>query len=153
VDKDGLPWLVANVLPIWRGMTSLPSRGDNSGLVTRDYKQFVTIGSALSPRRWKLAGRWSPEPGKPMPLQRSLNAHELGIKRMLNNHKLDELLNGERTAKRAYELIPTIPTINRDLELSRPRSPKWMSDETGEAVENQEEFDNAAAGLRQASGF
>jgi hypothetical protein len=88
-----------------------------------------------------------------MALQRSLNAHELGIKRMLNNHKLDELLNGERPAKRTYELIPTIPRINKDLELSRPRSPKWMSEETGEAMENQDEFDNAAAGLRQAAGF
>jgi len=153
IDENGEPWLVANVLPIWRSMTKLPSRGDKSGLVTRDYKIFKTIGSVLHPKSWKLGGRWSPEPGQPMAFKRSLDAHELGVKRILNIHKLDELLNGERPAKRTYELIPTIPRINKDLELSRPRSPKWMSEETGEAMENQDELDNAAAGLRQASGF
>ena len=151
LNKDGEPWLVANVLPIWRTMTELPERGDGSGLVTRDYKQLITIGSALSFRRWKLAGRWSPEPGEAMAHQRSINAHELGIKRMLNIHKLNELLNCERpanVAKRAYELVPTIPTINRDPALSRPRPPEWIDEETGERIEGEGDMADAMAGAR-----
>jgi hypothetical protein len=66
-DANSDPWLVANVLPIWRSMTRLPTPGDGSGLVRRDYKQLITIGSALSFRRWPIAGRWSPEPGEDMP--------------------------------------------------------------------------------------
>ena len=151
LNKDGEPWLVANVLPIWRTMTELPERGDGSGLVTRDYKQLITIGSALSFRRWKLAGRWSPEPGEAMAHQRSINAHELGVKRMLNIHKLNELLNCERpanVAKRAYELVPTIPTINRDPALSRPRPPEWIDEETGERIEGEGDMADAMAGAR-----
>jgi hypothetical protein len=150
-DKNGDPWLVANVLPIWRGMTSLPERGDGSGLVTRDYKQFITIGSALSYRRFALGGRWSPEPGEPMPYRRTINAHEMGVKRILNFHKLDELLNCKdpaNVAKRSYRLIPTIPAINRDPALSRPREPEWIDDETGERTETEIEFKNVMAGMR-----
>jgi hypothetical protein len=148
INENGEPWLVANVLPIWKNMVALPQRGDDSGLITQDYKQFITIGSALSPRRWKLAGRWSPEPGEPEAYKRSINAHEMGVKRMLNIHKLDELVNGERPAKRTYELIPTIPRPHTDQELSRARSPEWISEETGEREENKWDFDNAAAGSR-----
>jgi hypothetical protein len=60
LDKNGEPWLVANVLPIWRTMTEFPERGDGSGLVTRDYKQFITIGGALSFRRWPINARSMP---------------------------------------------------------------------------------------------
>jgi hypothetical protein len=130
-----------------------PKRGDNSGLVTRDYKQFVTIGSALSPRRWKLAGRWSPDHGEPNTYKRSINAHELGVKRMLNIHKLDELVNGEYPARRSFELIATIPTGNRDQGLSRPRAPKWMDEEFGEALENEFDLENVAAGSRSPTEF
>ena len=66
LEKDGTPWLVANILPIWKNMRALPQPGDNSGLVISEYKQFITIGSALTKSRWKLAGRWSPDPGEPM---------------------------------------------------------------------------------------
>ena len=138
-DARRHPWLVANVVPIWKGMTKLPEHGDDSGLVISDYKQFVTVGSALSPRRWKLAGRWSPEPGEPA-YKRALNAHEIGVKRMLNIHKLDELVNGEHPAKRIYDLIATIPTGNRDPKMSRPRPPEWVAEETGELVENEIRF-------------
>ena len=151
IDKNGVPWLVANVLPIWKNMYALPQPGDKTGLVISEYKQFVTIGSALSPKRWNLAGRWSPEPGEAMAYKRTLNAHELGVKRMLNIHKLSELVsleNGERPAKRTYELIATIPTGNRDPNLSRERSPEWLDDETGKRMEDEDDFDNAAAGSR-----
>ena len=151
IDKNGEPWLVANVLPIWKTMRKLPEPGDTSGLVISDYKRFVTIGSALSPKRWPLAGRWSPEPGEPMAYKRKLNAHEMGVKRMLNIHKLDELVNGDRPAKRSYELIATIPSRNRDPELSRQRPPKWLDEETGELAEDAEDFDNVAAGMRFAA--
>jgi hypothetical protein len=72
----------------------------------------------------------------------------MGVKRMLNIHKLDELVNGERPAKRTYELIPTIPRPSKDQELSRARPPEWISEETGEREENKWDFDNVAAGSR-----
>jgi hypothetical protein len=147
-NENGEPWLVGNVLPIWKNMTALPQPGDKTGLITQDYKQFITAGSALSPRRWKLAGRWSPEPGEPKAYQRSINAHEMGVKRMLNIHKLDGLVNGERPAKRTYGLIATIPKANKDHEPSRSRPPNWISEETGEREENKWDFDNVAAGSR-----
>jgi hypothetical protein len=148
IDKNGEPWLVANVLPIWKNMRKLPEPGDKTGLVISDYKQFITVGSALSIKRWKLAGRWSPEPGEPMAYKRALNAHELGVKRTLNIYKLDELVNGERPAKRTYQLIATVPTGNRDPKLSRERPPEWLDEETGKRMEDEQDFDNVAAGLR-----
>jgi hypothetical protein len=152
LDADGSPWLVANVLPIWNGLIEMPRPVDKTGWVTRDYKQFVTIGSALSPGRWKLAGRWSPDPGEADAYKRSINVHELGVKRILNLNKPDDFLNdarpGGRPAKRTYSLIATIPTINFDLELSRSRPPKWVDEETGEIMEEAEDFDDVAAGSR-----
>jgi hypothetical protein len=150
IDKNGDPWLVANVLPIWKDMRALPQPGDDSGLVTSDYKQFITIGWALSLGRWKLAGRWSPDVGEPEAYKRSINAHELGVKRMLDIYKLGQLINGDRPAKRTYELIATIPVMNRDVELSRSRPPEWISEETGEIMNNEDDVDNVAAGSRQA---
>ena len=148
LTKNGEPWLVANVLPIWLTMNKLPAPGDGSGLVTRDYKTFVPIGSALSPGRWPLAGRWSPKPGEPMAFKRSINVHEMGAKRMLNIYKPDELVNAERPAKRTYELIPTIPTPNRDPALSRPRPTEWVDEETGKRINDESLIENAMAGAR-----
>jgi hypothetical protein len=88
------------------------------------------------------------EPGEPMAYKRVLNAHELGVKRMLNTYKLHELVNGDRPAKRTYELIATIPRRNLDMNLSRERSPEWLDDETGERVENATDFENVTAGSR-----
>jgi hypothetical protein len=67
---------------------------------------------------------------------------------MLNKHKLDELVNGERPAKRTYELIPTIPTINRDPALSRPRPPNWVCEETGKRLEEELDISVAMDGAR-----
>ena len=157
IDANGVPWLVANVLPIWKSMTTLPRPGDKSGLVISDYKQFVTVGSALSPSRWRLAGRWSPEPGEPMAYKRALNAHELGVKRMLNIYKLEELVNGSfeggRPAKRTYELIATRPMPNRDPDLSRPRPPKWLDEETGEIEDERTDVANVMSGSRGFDGW
>lgn len=151
VNEKGEPWLVEKVLPIWKNMRRWPEQGE--GLIIEDYKQFVTIGSALSPGRWKIAGRWSPEPGEPDAYKRVINAHELGVKRRLNRYKLDELVSGDRPAKRTFELIPTIPQINRDPNWSRSRPPEWLDNETGEHEENEIEFDNVAAGSRSRTGW
>jgi hypothetical protein len=155
VNEKGEPWLVENVLPIWENMVALPTPGDNSGLITRDYKQFVTIGSALSPRRWRLAGRWSPEPGEAETYKRSINAHEMGAKRMLNIYKLNELLNGDKLgikggipALRTHSLIPTIPRLNHDGALSRARQPEWVCEETGKRMNDQWDMEEASAGSR-----
>lgn len=159
LDANGEPWLVANVLPIWKSMTDLPKPGDKNGLVISDYKQFVTEGSALSPSRWPLAGRWSPEPGEPLAYKRALNAHEMGVKRTLNIHKLDELVNGNMLfeggspARRTYELIPTIPRINRDPNWSGPRPPKWLDEETGELDAERNEIANVMGGSRGFDGW
>jgi hypothetical protein len=157
IDANGEPWLVANVLPIWKSMATLPKAGDKSGLVISDYKQFVTVGSALSPSRWRLAGRWSPEPGEPMAYKRALNAHELGVKRMLNVYKYEELLNGSfeggRPAKRTYQLIATKPMPNYAPELSRARPPKWLDEETGELDDEKTDVANVMSGSRGFDGW
>jgi hypothetical protein len=156
-DATGLPWLVANVLPIWKAMTAFPRPGDGSGSVLSDYKQFVTVGSALSRSRWPIAGRWSPEPGEAMAYKRALNAHELGVKRMLNVYKEPELLNGffegGLPAKRTYELVYTRPTPNRDLALSRPRPPKWLDEETGVLDDEKTDVANVMSGSRGFDGW
>ena len=157
LNEAGEPWLVANVLPVWRAIDHLPDPDNRKavaafkefGLVKRDYKTFVTIGSALTRDRWPLAGRWSPKPGEPMAFQRSINVHELGVKRVLNIHRLDQLVSAEgRPAKRTYELIPTIPTLNRSGALSDPRPPEWINEETGEREENDWAEGDAIAGVR-----
>jgi len=159
-NDKGEPWLVENTLPIWRNMRTLPELSEahiaerDQGVIRQDYKQFVTIGSALSPRRWRLAGRWSPDPGEPQAYQRTINVHNMGVKRMLNTAKFWQLVNHKFTdgktpdhiAERCYKLIPTIPTINTDPELSRPRAPDWICEETGEIIENENDMDEAIAG-------
>jgi hypothetical protein len=156
-DASGNHWLVANVLPIWKSMEIYPKAGDGSGLVVSDYKQFVTVGSALSPSRWRLAGRWSPEPGEPMAYKRALNAHEMGVKRFLNIYKEPELLNGAfkggHPAKRTYELIDTRPSVNRDDRLSRERKPEWIDEESGEAVSEKIDLANVMGGSRGFDGW
>jgi hypothetical protein len=157
-NDKGEPWLVEHTLPIWRNMRTLPELSERhmaereQGKIRQDYKQFVTIGSALSPGRWKLAGRWSPDPGEPHAYQRSINVHNMGVKRILNIAKAYQLVNvklgdgTEHIAERGYKLIPTIPTINIDPELSRPRPPKWLCEETGKVLEDDEDIAEAMAG-------
>jgi len=71
-----------------------------------------------------------------------------GVKRMLNIHKLHELVNAEgRPAKRTYELIPTIPTLNLSTALSDARPPEWINEETGEREENDWDEGDALAGV------
>jgi hypothetical protein len=76
----------------------------------------------------------------------------MGVKRILNIAKSWELANGtfkdgmEHIADRCYKLIPTIPTFNLDPELSRKRPPKWLSEETGERIDDEVDMDEAIAG-------
>jgi hypothetical protein len=53
-------WLIENVLAAWR--TPFDPRGLREQLprIVAPYKKYITAGNALaSPRRWKLAGRWT----------------------------------------------------------------------------------------------
>ena len=50
-------------------------------------------------------------------------------------------------AHRCRGLIRTIPALNNDTALSRPRMPEWMDKEIGERVEDQEEQEEIAAGF------
>jgi hypothetical protein len=161
-NEKGEPWLVEHTLPIWRNMQTLPELSADhmterdQGKIRQDYKQFVTIGSALSLNRWRLAGRWSPDPGEAHAYQRTINVHNMGVKRMLNTAKILQLVNVKFTdgktpdhiAERCYKLIPTIPTINIDPEISRPRPPKWLCEETGKVLEDEEDMAEAMAGGR-----
>ncbi len=54
-------WLIRETLSVWR----LPAdQAGESANILSAYKKYITAGNALaSPRRWKLAGRWSPPPG------------------------------------------------------------------------------------------
>jgi hypothetical protein len=44
-----------------------------------------------------------------------------------------------REAHRCHELIRTLPALNNDPTLSRPRMPEWLDERIGDKVENQEE--------------
>ena len=49
-NKDGVPWLVENVFPIWNGMRTLPGPRDKTVVNYPNHKQFITVGSALLPK-------------------------------------------------------------------------------------------------------
>jgi hypothetical protein len=45
-----------------------------------------------------------------------------------------------REARRCHELIRTIPALNNDQALSRPRVPEWLDASISDRVEEQEEI-------------
>ena len=47
----------------------------------------------------------------------------------------------------ANGFVRTIPALNNDTALSRPRMPEWSDKEIGEKVEDQEEQEEIAAGF------
>lgn len=50
-------------------------------------------------------------------------------------------------ARRVHELIRTLPTLNNDRALSRPRMPEWMDEGIGEKVKDSEEQEEIRAGF------
>ena len=52
-----------------------------------------------------------------------------------------------RHARRWDGLIRTLPALNNDTALSRPRMPEWLDERIGEKVEEQEEQEEIAAGF------
>jgi hypothetical protein len=45
------------------------------------------------------------------------------------------------------ELIRTLPALNNDAALSRPRMPEWLDQGIGKEVEDREEQEEIAAGF------
>jgi hypothetical protein len=142
-------WLVENVLAAWRKPFD-PRKPDEFPRIVAPYKKYVTIGSALaSPSRWRLAGRWTPSPGEPGGT-REINVHGVGNKRELipdESRWPDYVSIPGREARRCKGLIRTIPALNNDTALSRPRMPEWMDEEIGDRVKDQEEQEEIAAGF------
>ena len=52
-----------------------------------------------------------------------------------------------REARRCHGLIRTLPALNNDRALSRPRMPEWLDESIGEKVEDQEEQEEIGAGF------
>jgi hypothetical protein len=144
-------WLIENVLAAWR--TPFNPRGANEQFprIVAPYKKYITIGNALaSPQRWKLAGRWTAKPGEPGAGTREINVHSVGNKRELIPDECcwpDYVSIPGREARRCNGLIRTIPALNNDMELSRPRMPEWMDKEIEKEVKEREEQEEIAAGF------
>jgi hypothetical protein len=143
-------WLIENVLAVWRKPFD-PQNPDQFPRIVAPYKKYITVGNALaSPRRWKLAGRWTAKPGEPGAGTREINVHSVGNKRDLIPDEYcwpDYVSTADREARRCHGLIRTVPALNNDTALSRPRMPEWMDKEIGDRVEEQEEQEEIAAGF------
>jgi hypothetical protein len=143
-------WLIENVLAAWRKPFD-PERPEQFPRIVAGYQKYITVGNALaSPGRWKLAGRWTPRPGEPDDASREINVHGVGNKRELipdENCWPDYVSIPGREARRCHDLIRTIPAMNNDLALSRPRMPEWMDEAIGEEVEDREEQEAIIGGF------
>ena len=143
-------WLIENVLAAWRTPFD-PEKSEQFPRIVAGYQKYITAGNALaSPGRWKLAGRWTPRPGEPDAGKREILVHGVGNKRELipdENCWPDYVSVPGREARRCHELIRTIPAMNNDLALSRPRMPEWMDEDIGKEVEDREEQEEIAAGF------
>jgi hypothetical protein len=103
-----------------------------------------------SRHRWKLAGRWTAKPGDSGAGKREINVHSVGNKRELITDEAcwpDYVSIPGREARRCHELIRTLPALNNDQALSRPRMPEWLDQGIGERVEDQEEQEEIRAGF------
>jgi hypothetical protein len=142
-EEDGAgAWLIRETLTRWRAPYSTAGA---TLTLSAPYKKYVTAGAALaSPGRWKLAGRWTPKPGDPMAAYRAINISDPGGKRELVDHEPDLLSTPDRPANRCSTLVRTIPVINEDKELSRPRTPNWVIDSDSEVVDLGEQAEIAA---------
>jgi hypothetical protein len=141
-------WLIENVLAAWR-MPFDPRKPETFPRIVAPYQKYITVGNALASRaRWKLAGRWTAKPGEPGAATREIFVHSVGNKRELIPDEtcwLDYVSVPGREARRCNGLVRTIPALNNDTALSRPRMPEWMDKEIGDRVEDQEEQEEIAA--------
>jgi hypothetical protein len=136
-EKGAGAWLIRETLARWRAPYS--TAGANLG-VSAPYKKYITVGAAIvSADRWALAGRWTPKPGQPNAAYRVINVSDPGGKRALPDDGPDVLSTAEREASRCATLVRTIPVLNHDNEMSRPRTPNWIADESADdnALEEQ----------------
>jgi hypothetical protein len=143
-------WLVENVLAAWRTPFD-PHKPELFPRIVAPYQKYITAGNALASRhRWKLAGRWTARPGEPGAGTREINVHSVGNKRELIPDEvcwLDYVSVPRREALRCNSLIRTVPALNNDRALSRPRMPEWLDERVGEKVEDQEEQEELRAGF------
>ncbi len=143
-------WLIENVLAAWRTPFD-PHKPERFPRIVAPYQKYITVGNALASRhRWKLAGRWTARPGEPGAGTRDINVHSVGNKRELIPDEAcwpDYVSIPDREARRCRELIRTLPALNNDPALSRPRMPEWMDKDIGKEVEDREEQEEIAAGF------
>jgi hypothetical protein len=143
-------WLVENVLAAWRKPFD-PQTPDTFPRIVAPYQKYITVGNALASRhRWKLAGRWTARPGEAGAGTREIYVHSVGNKRELIPDETcwpDYVSVPGREARRCNELIRTLPALNNDTTLSRPRMPDWLDERIGEKVEEQEEQEEIIAGF------
>ena len=143
-------WLIENVLAAWRKPFD-PHKPEQFPRIVATYQKYITAGNALASRhRWKLAGRWTARPGEAGAGTREINVHSVGNKRELIPDETcwpDYVSVPGREARRCHELIRTLPALNNDRALSRPRMPEWLDERIGEKVEEQEEQEEIASGL------
>ena len=132
-------WLIENVLAAWRTPFD-PHKPEQFPRIVAPYQKYITAGNALASRhRWKLAGRWTARPGEPGAGTREINVHSVGNKRELIPDEVcwpDYVSVPGREARRCHELIRTLPALNNDRALSRPRMPEWLDERIGEKVED-----------------
>jgi hypothetical protein len=143
-------WLIENVLAAWRTLFD-PHKPEQFPRIVAPYQKYITAGNALVSRhRWKLAGRWTAKPSEPGAGTREINVHSVGNKRELIPDDAcwpDYVSVHGREARRCHELIRTLPALNNDQALSRPRMPEWLDEGIGERVEEQEEQEEIRAGF------
>ena len=143
-------WLIEKVLAAWRTPFD-PHKPEQFPRIVAPYQKYITAGNALASRhRWKLAGRWTARPREPGAGTREINVHSVGNKRELIPDEVcwpDYVSVPRREARRCHELIRTLPALNNDPVLSRPRMPEWLNEGIGERVEEQEEQEEIRAGF------
>jgi hypothetical protein len=143
-------WLIENVLAAWRTPFD-PHKPEQFPRIVAPYQKYITAGNALASRhRWKLAGRWTARPGDPNAGTREINVHSVGNKRELIPDEVcwpDYVSVPGREARRCNGLIQTIPALNNDATLSRPRIPEWLDTRIGDKVEDQHEQEEIRAGF------
>ena len=143
-------WIVESVLAAWRKPFD-PKNAETSPRIVAGYQKFITAGNALaSIQRWKLAGRWTPQPDQLDAARREIFVHGVGNKRyLIPNEECwpDYVSSAIREANRCNRLVRTLPTFNTDDALSRPRMPDWINEELGEEFWERDEQDAIRAGF------
>ena len=143
-------WLIENVLAAWRTPVD-PHKPEQFPRIIAPYQKYITAGNALASRhRWKLAGRWTAKPGEAGAGKREIFVHSVGNKRELIPDETcwpDYVSIPGREARRCNGLIRTIPALNNDKALSRPRMPEWLDERIGDKVEEQQEQEEIRAGF------